>query len=112
MDDHHSASFMRKHKDPLRRQYTGRFTTEPKGTSLLILFDGHPFITIHETAPETFPAGFKRRVLRFVFDLLTGKRTALWDDQAVFGSQHSPSREAISLSKDSFNVDEKLDDEP
>ena len=69
----------------VRDHYTGLFLVAPVEGGVEILFAGALLMTIEKD--ERLPAGFFDRMVRSIMDLLTGRQTALWDEQAIFGDR-------------------------
>ena len=67
-----------------REIYAPKFTFEATSTRDIILVDGEPFIGIKRMGGK-LPKGFQDRLFSHVADLLTGRKTALWDEQAIYG---------------------------
>ena len=86
------------YKGNLRDQYRHRFTIVGRN----IFFDEKIYATV--AAPPELPEGFNDRVLLHLVELLNGKRTSIWDDQVVFGSEVTPSRKHLSAARDQFKT--------
>jgi len=71
------------HKNSLRAEHAPGFTIEEKAKSTVIHYRGKVFAQIRR-APG-LPKGFTERAVIHFFEMLDGTRTALWDEQAVFG---------------------------
>lgn len=71
----------------VRDHYTGRFLVAPVEGGVEILFAGALFMMIERD--ERLPPGFFDRMVRHIMDMLTGRRTALWDEQAIFGDKEA-----------------------
>lgn len=68
-----------------REAFGPKFTTAPIEGGTEILFAGAQLMTI-EREPR-LPDGFHDRLVRHVMDLLSGRRSALWDEQAIYGDK-------------------------
>lgn len=68
-----------------REAFGPHFTVAPIEGGTEILLAGALLIMIEHD--DRLPAGFHDRLVRHVMDLLSGRRSALWDEQAVFGDR-------------------------
>lgn len=66
-----------------RSKYGPGFSATNHDGMLVIHHNGTHVLTLYDT--PTLPAGFMDRLAHHVMDLLTGRRTVLWDEQAVWG---------------------------
>jgi hypothetical protein len=73
------------HHENTREAFRDKFTCAPIEGGTEILFAGAQLAAI-ERDPR-LPDGFHDRLVRHVMDLLTGRRSALWDEQAIFGDK-------------------------
>jgi hypothetical protein len=73
----------------VREAFVGKFLVAPIEGGTEILFSGALLITVEKD--DRLPAGFHDRLVKHIMDLLTGRRTALWDDQALFGDKPNDS---------------------
>jgi hypothetical protein len=69
----------------VRDAYVGRFLVSPIEGGVEILFDGAMLMSIEKD--DRLPEGFFDRLVRTIMDHLTGRKTALWDEQAIFGDR-------------------------
>lgn len=68
-----------------REQHIRRFTLLQEGEEYTIDCDGRPFLLF--LLADNLPPGFTPRLVRHVMDLLTGRMTTLWDEQAIYGDR-------------------------
>lgn len=66
-----------------REAYGPLFLVAPIEGGVEILFQGALFMTLEKD--ERLPEGFFDRAVAHIMDLLSGRRTALWDEQAIYG---------------------------
>ena len=69
-----------------RENHIRKFDIEhdPRHEKIHITYEGPIIcsISLHDCG---LPPGFQQRLAAHVMDLLTGRRTALWDEQAIYG---------------------------
>ncbi len=75
------------HHENAREAFRHRFLVAPATGGTEILFDGAQLMMIERD--ERLPQGFHDRLVKHVMGLLTGRLSALWDEQAVFGDRES-----------------------
>lgn len=73
------------HQENQREKHGPLFTALPIEGGVQILYAGAMFAAI-ELEPR-LPPGFVDRFIRHTLDSLSGRRSALWDEQAVFGEK-------------------------
>jgi hypothetical protein len=72
------------YKENQREIYGPLFLVAPVEGGVEILFKGALLMMIEKD--ERLPDGFFDRMVAHIMDLLTGRRSALWDEQALFGA--------------------------
>jgi hypothetical protein len=70
---------------PLRDAYGPHFSLVETESGTNILYAGQRLIRVK--LDKRLPKGFHDRLVQHLFDMLTGKKTALWDEQRVFGER-------------------------
>lgn len=73
------------HHENQREKHGPLFTALPIEGAVQILYAGAVFATI-ELEPR-LPAGFVDRFIKHAMDSLSGRRSALWDEQAIYRNQ-------------------------
>lgn len=68
-----------------RERHGPLFLVAPVEGGTEILYGGALFMMIERD--DRLPPGFTDRAIAHFMDLLTGRRTALWDEQAIFGAK-------------------------
>jgi hypothetical protein len=71
--------------EQLRHKHGQLFLVAPIEGGVEILYAGALFATIE--IDERLPAGFIDRFIAHAMDLLTGRRSSLWDEQIVHGAE-------------------------
>lgn len=71
--------------EQLREKHGRLFVVAPIEGGVEILYAGALFATIE--LEERLPPGFVDRFIAHAMDLLSGRRSALWDEQVIFGAQ-------------------------
>lgn len=88
-----------RHKDSERAVHAPHFLVLPIEGGFEILYNGALFATIERD--QRMPAGFVDRFVVHAMDLLSGRRSALWDEQAVYAdkpfSRSNSRRESSAL---------------
>jgi hypothetical protein len=86
-----------------REKFGPLFVVAPIEGGVEILFAGALFATIE--LEERLPPGFVDRFIAHAMDLLSGRRSALWDEQAIFGSRPFNADEARARARDQAALD-------
>ena len=94
-------SGIREFKANLREEHCPKFTITHHQNGATIRYDGFIFIEIARLPGP--PEGFYERAVDHFFASLSGVRTALWDEQSIYGSIVKPSREQMTAVKDEWN---------
>jgi hypothetical protein len=86
-----------------RDKFAPLFLVAPIEGGVEILFAGALFITLERD--DRLPPGFFDRTVAHVMDLLSGRRSALWDEQAIFGDKPFDRDQARARASSSADLD-------
>lgn len=75
----------REYLENVREVYGPLFVVAPVEGGTEILFKGALLMMVERD--ERLPPGFYDRMIAHFMDLLTGRKSALWDEQAIFGDK-------------------------
>lgn len=91
----------REYLQNVRETYGPLFLVAPVEGGTEIVFKGALLMMIERD--DRLPPGFYDRMIAHFMDLLTGRRSALWDEQAIYGEKpfdHIESRARASAQAD------------
>lgn len=93
----------REYLQNVRETYGPLFLVAPVEGGTEIVFKGALLMMIERD--DRLPPGFYDRMIAHFMDLLTGRRSALWDEQAIFGDKPFNTEEARARAETSADVD-------
>lgn len=87
-----------------QREKHGRlFVVAPIEGGVEILYAGALFATVE--LEERLPPGFVDRFIAHAMDLLSGRRSALWDEQVIYGDRPFDTDSARARARQQARVD-------
>lgn len=102
-------SSAREYLENVRETYGPCFVVAPIEGGTEILFKGALLMMIERD--ERLPPGFYDRMVAHIMDLLTGRRSALWDEQAIFGDKPFDTESARRRAEQAADADMAMREE-
>ncbi len=102
-------STQRGYLENVRETYGPLFLVAPVEGGVEIVFKGALLMMIEND--ERLPPGFFDRMVAHIMDLLTGRRSALWDEQAIFGEKPFDTETARRRANEQADADAAMREE-